>query len=141
MGGLFLGVYLLDSLILPATPDLFLGFLAVAKDVNHVLGVTLICIASVLGGFSGYFIGSHIKDWPFLEKFVYRYEDRGKELFRKYGIWGVVIGAMTPIPFSTVCWLAGMFEMNFKKFALACLFRIPRMIIWYVLIAYSWIKL
>ena len=51
----------------------------------------------------------------------------------KYGIWAVIVAAITPIPFSPVCWIAGMLEMDYKQFLVASLWRIPRFMIWYVI--------
>ena len=58
----------------------------------------------------------------------------GELLFKKYGVWTVVIAAFTPFPFKLVTWLAGMFEMRFSVFVLAvALGRIPR----FFLVAYG----
>lgn len=139
LAGMFIGVYFNDTFIVPMTPDLFLGLLIV--DGRHqVLGLSLISIASVLGGLSGYKIGEKLNRWRLVKKLVQNFQSKGEDLFRRFGIWTVVIAGLTPVPFSTVCWLAGMFHMNWSKFYLAALSRIPRMIIWYFLIAGVWLN-
>jgi len=137
LAGLFLDVYLVDTFIVPATPDFFLGIL-VASGKYQMWGVVLICVASVLGGLSGYWIGSRFGRWKWVQRAVHSYQQRGEHLFQRFGVGAVILAAISPLPFSTVCWLAGIFRMNFNKFALATLGRIPRMILWYYLIAYVW---
>ena len=135
--GIFINVYWVDTLIVPVTPDLFLGIL-VTSGKYQVPGIGLICIASVSGGLSGYWIGARLGAWKFIQRFTRNFQARGEYLFRRYGLGAVILAALSPVPFSTVCWMAGMFHMNFRKFAWATLTRIPRMIIWYYLIAVVW---
>ena len=49
---------------MPATPDLFLLLLS-KSPADQAVGVAVICIASVLAGFSAYYIGYNIKKIPF----------------------------------------------------------------------------
>ncbi len=62
------------------------------------------------------------------------YQENGRELIRKYGGWAVVIAGLTPVPFSTVCWIAGLLELPPHTVLLATASRIPRIIIYYLLI-------
>ncbi|MBN2090241.1 VTT domain-containing protein [candidate division KSB1 bacterium] len=83
-------------------------------------------------------MGYHLKNLRFVHYFTHKYQEKGEVLFQKYGIGAVILGALTPVPFSVVCWLAGLFKMNYFKFALATFFRIPRLILYYYLIAVVW---
>lgn len=135
--GLFLGVYFVDTFIVPATPDLFLSLL-IFDGRYQLIGLVLISVASVMGGLSGYTIANKSNDLRIVQKLVKNYQATGERLFQRFGVWAVVIAGLTPIPFSTVCWTAGIFRMNWNKFFLATLSRIPRMILWYFLIAKVW---
>lgn len=136
--GLFIDVYLVDTFIVPLTPDVFLIIL-VSSETYQILGLSLICVASVIGGISGYGIGRYLGEFGIVKKLVSKYMQKGHRLFERYGTWAVIIAAFTPLPFSTICWLAGMFKMDFKHFVFATLFRIPRMFLWYLLIAFGWL--
>ncbi len=57
---------------------------------------------------------------------------------RKLGVVAVVVAALTPVPFSLVCYLAGSLRMPLGIFFLAILARIPRMAIFYYIIAAAW---
>jgi membrane protein YqaA with SNARE-associated domain len=52
-------------------------------------------------------------------------------LFKKYGLWAVLAGATTPMPFSVTCWTAGVLGVGFWPMVMACLFRIPRFYLYY----------
>lgn len=137
LNGLFFITYLVDTFIVPASPDVFLALL-VADGHHQYIGLALICIASILGGLSGYWIGYYLKYLSFVQYFTHKYQATGEILFQKYGIGAVILGTLTPVPFSVICWLAGLFKMNYFKFALATFFRIPRLILYYSLIITVW---
>ena len=101
---------------------------------QQALGLALICIASVLGGLGGYYIGHKLKKRKWVIRLTSGFREKAEDLFHRYGRWAVVLAALTPIPFSTICWTAGIFNMKFEKFWPTTLFRIPRMILWYYLI-------
>jgi len=59
---------------------------------------------------------------------------RGRLLFSRYGLYAVILAAFTPIPFSTVCWIAGIFEMDRKLFFIGTLWRVPRFLLWFLVL-------
>ncbi|MGA1793635.1 MAG: YqaA family protein [Thermoplasmatota archaeon] len=129
--GIFVGTLVLDTLVLGISPD-FILFVAIAGEM-HPLGVLLtISIASILGGNAGYFIGRFLGNRKFVQKRIASYERKGHYLMEKYGLWAVIVAAMTPIPFSTVCWIAGMLEMKYTHFMAGAVWRIPRYLLWYI---------
>jgi len=122
--GIFVGTLVLDTLVLGISPD-FILFVAIAGEM-HPLGVLLtISIASILGGNAGYFIGRFLGNRKFVQKRIASYERKGHYLMEKYGLWAVIVAAMTPIPYSTVCWIAGMLEMKYTHFMAGAVWRIP----------------
>jgi membrane protein YqaA with SNARE-associated domain len=131
--GIFITVLFIDTFIVPATPDIVI-FLAIAGKMNPFWAITLMSTASVIGGNIGYFIGKYLGHLKIIQRILGKNLHRGHYLAQKYGIWTVILAAMTPIPFSTICWLAGILEMNYVYFLPASLFRIPRFIIWYYVI-------
>jgi membrane protein YqaA with SNARE-associated domain len=46
----------------------------------------------------------------------------------------VALAGFTPLPFSTICWIAGLLEVRSKVVLLAVLSRIPRIILYYYMI-------
>ena len=130
--GIFLSTLVLDSFILGISPD-FVLFFAIAGEGDPFSILITISIASVLGGNIGYFIGRFLGNIKIVQKRIEPYERKGHYLMEKYGIWAVIISAITPIPFSTICWIAGMLEMKYTHFLAGAIWRIPRFLFWYII--------
>lgn len=131
-------VYLADALVSPIPPDTML--LVVAKSEmsqNWFYYVSIFSVLSVLGGNTGYWIGHLMRKWSWIPPRILNYSSKKQELVQKFGHWVVVLGAMTPLPFSLSCWGAGMVRLNYSHFFLASLFRIPRIFGAYYLIFHS----
>ncbi|MBN1390180.1 MAG: DedA family protein [Candidatus Thermoplasmatota archaeon] len=129
--GVFISTLFLDSFILGISPD-FVLFVAIAGEIDPLQLLLTISIASILGGNVGYLIGRFLGNRKFVQKRIEPYEKRGHYLMEKYGLWAVIVGAMTPIPFSTICWIAGMLEMKYTHFLAGAIWRIPRYLLWYI---------
>ena len=57
---------------------------------------------------------------PILGKFVSEGRIRSAEsLFDKYGVWAVLIAAVTPIPYKVFTILAGVLKLDMKRFLIA----------------------
>jgi membrane protein YqaA with SNARE-associated domain len=126
--GLFLFTLVVDMFIVPLTVDIIFPF---ALHYNPVSFLAVVSIASALGGLGGYWIGRLLGHLPIIKTITSSFSQDGEQLIEKYGVWAIVIAGITPIPFSTVCWISGMLHVKFSKVALASLSRIPRMIIYY----------
>ncbi len=124
--GLFFSVWALDTLIQPISPDiLVLGSTIGGASVWTV--ILIAGLASVVAGITGYLIGYKLGSERFEEWFGKKHLVKGEELFKKYGVWGIVIGAFSPIPYSSICWAAGVYKMNFNIFVITSLLtRVPR---------------
>lgn len=131
----YTGVFLLtftESFIQPIIPDPFIVG-ATSLGLNTDLTVLTVCVATVLGAIVGYGLGKFFGKPVFIKIFGKKAFKLGKKFFNKYGVWGVVIAGLTPIPFKVVTWLAGIYNLPFHKFILASIVgRIPR----FVLMAY-----
>ncbi|GAB5468531.1 MAG: YqaA family protein [Rhodospirillales bacterium] len=114
-----------ESALLPLPVDAVLVPVMLA-DRKRVWRAALICaLASVLGGCVGYLIGHllyetlvtwliHIYGWE--EAFA-----RIQERFHEEGIWIVLIGALTPLPYKLIAIASGVQSLPFLLFLLASL--------------------
>jgi membrane protein YqaA with SNARE-associated domain len=117
----------MDTIIQPFASDLILIVGVMVLGNTFYLGV-IGGLASVLGGVLGYYIGVIIKK----KKIKNTNESliKGKKLYKKYGAIAIIIGALSPVPYSAVCWAAGICHMNFKIFLATSLStRLPRFIL------------
>jgi len=130
----FLGFsYFTDALIVPGSIDLAFPLLA-QKGFDPTPVLVILCIGSILGGTTGWFIGHFFDHIHFIQRMVDYYRAKGERLIKKFGFWAVVIAAITPVPFSSVSWIAGMMKVPFLTYFLAALFRIPRIVVMYWII-------
>ena len=128
--GLLFGIVISDAFTFPVPPDTYLLItVASGGDVQKML--TICCLGSISAGTIAYFFGPHVAKFPYFSKRIEKYRSRGEKLFEMYGVWTVAIAALTPIPFSIVCWFAGIYKMAYPRFFVATLARIPRLVGYY----------
>lgn len=135
--GLFAGVFAADAFTFPVPPDAYL-LISIAGGADVAATLIACSAASVLAGNLAYAIGPYIERVPILRGKLEEFRPRGEYLFEKWGIRAVAISALTPVPFSIVSWLAGIYQMRYRDFFFASLFRIPRIAGYYALYAYGW---
>jgi len=126
--GIFLYAFFVDMFIVPLTVDIIFPF---AHNFDTIPFLLMLSLGSSIGGLGGYMIGLSIGHLSFIKMITSGFTKDGEQLLRKYGGWAVVIAGLTPIPFSTVCWMSGMVKVPFVHVALATLSRFPRMVIYY----------
>lgn len=135
--GIFGAVLAADAFTIPIPPDTYI-LAAVASGSQVVEIVTIVGVASVVAGIVAYFVGPLFEKLPILRKKIDKVRPQGEALFFKYGTWTVVLAALTPLPFSVTCWIAGIYRMPFRPFVLAVLWRIPRFWVYYWMFLYGW---
>ncbi len=123
--GVFIFVWFVDTFIVPASLDLVFP---VTLRWSPIPLLSVMSAASVLGGICGYWIGRNLYRLRFVQRTVAGYRRRAEHIIERFGVWGVVLAGLTPIPFSTVSWIAGMVRMPVGLYALAALSRIPRIV-------------
>lgn len=119
-------VSFIESSFFPLPPDPVLA-VVVAKNQNKALYYAMMCtIASVLGGFLGYFIGYeffqtlgvYILDWFNItpEKFEELVLNMGRDT---WAFWLICAKGLTPIPFKIVTIASGFAKVNLLVFFVA----------------------
>jgi len=130
----YLGMFLLttsEQFIFPIPVDVFFGF-SIEQGLLYQNLMVIVLIATLLGSLIGYFLGKFLGH-PALVWLVGKTKvDKGEAFIRKWGIWGVILAGLTPIPFKVIPWTAGIFEMPLGRFLIGVIeSRMPR----YMLIA------
>ena len=126
LAGVSAMVFVMDIIIQPVSPDVVI--------VSSTLGGANLLRAALVGGggsvaagIAGYFIGKKLGSKGLKGFFSSKHFEKGEALFKKYGLWAVAAGALTPVPFSAVCWSAGIYKMKFPIFVMtSVLTRFPR---------------
>ena len=66
--------------------------------------------SSAFGGSTGYFLGKWFGPWRFRRIFGSKIMRSGRDLFRKHGFLAIFVAGVTPIPYSAVCWIGGIYS-------------------------------
>ncbi|AEV29172.1 putative membrane protein [Sphaerochaeta pleomorpha str. Grapes] len=133
MKGVALFVYLVDMLILPLSPDMMWPFVL---KWNPLTAIFVMGASSMAGAYSAYLLGRLIGLIPFIKHLTLRLAGGDSEkILKKYGMWAIVISGMTPLPFSTICCIAGIVKLKPIPVLLACQIRFLRMSIYFLIYA------
>lgn len=137
IGGLIAILFFTDCCVSPFPPDSILILIAASPYHQYWPWLLpLIGFISALAGCLGYSAGRFLSKKSWAQKWIGSFHGKSQHLVRRFGPWGVAIGALTPVPFSITCWAAGLFRLEFKSFVGPALLRIPRYVLYYAAIAY-----
>ncbi|HMU64322.1 MAG: hypothetical protein E6Q61_00825 [Nitrosomonas sp.] len=135
--GLCMILLVTDTFVTPFPPDILLIVIAKSSlSEQWPFYVLILSMVSVFAGMLGWGIGRWLGHFQFAKRLFGEFKDEHREFIRRYGFWAVVIGAITPLPFSVTCWASGVMGLRaVTVFSAAALFRIPRFFIYYWIIA------
>jgi membrane protein YqaA with SNARE-associated domain len=125
-----------DTLVTPFPPDILLLVIAKSSLAEHwPIYVLILGAISSFAGILGWSIGRWLRHLEFVKRTLNELKEDQREFIRRYGFWAVVIGSITPLPFSVTCWTAGIMELRWiTVLTAAVLSRIPRFFLYYCLI-------
>lgn len=120
-----LGVFFLSESILGLIPpELFIAWSG--KSSSPILYLSLLALASYLGGIISYYIGRAITKIPAVhEDIEVKMADHIKNT-RKWGGFLIIVGALLPIPFAMTSIAAGIIKFPFPSFLMFGLLRFVR---------------
>lgn len=132
--GIILIALLSDMFVSFTPPDLFMFAIVNSSLKEHSNEMMIaLAVASCLAGNLGWLLGRTVATKSWAPKFILTYAHKHHKEIEKYGAIAVVVGALTPVPYSATNWAAGLMGLSFKKYFLASLTRIPRIIITFYL--------
>jgi membrane protein YqaA with SNARE-associated domain len=111
MPALFILTWIADTTFQPIPPDVFV-FGSTFGGANVLLASVIAGVASSCGGVTGYYIGRCVGPKRFRKLFGDKLMRKGREIFDKYGIYAIGVAALTPLPYSGTCWVAGIYKMS-----------------------------
>lgn len=123
------GVYALavlafaESSFFPIPPDVLLIALAIGAPKKSLYFALVCTVMSVIGGMAGYYIGYGAYESigkPIIEAYDGQaVMDRIAMWYSEYGFWGILIAAITPIPYKVFTIASGVFSFKFGEFVIA----------------------
>lgn len=120
-----LGVFFLsESLLGLIPPELFIAWSG--KSSSPILYLSLLALASYLGGIVSYFMGRGITKIPAVHDDIEVKMAPHIKNTRKWGGFLIIVGALLPIPFAMTSIAAGIIKFPFPSFLMFGLLRFLR---------------
>lgn len=125
---LLLSIFTVSEIVFGILPPEIFMLIWQTKGIlsEYVINLTVLTLISYGAGIIGYFIGYHFSKTPSFKKIYDKYLLPYEGRLKKYGGFLVIVGAVTPVPYSATCMLAGTIKYPFKTFLLICITRIVR---------------
>ena len=126
---LFYGIFTLSEIIFGLIPPEFFMYVYKLKNLplyHYIIDLSALTIISYGAGILGYYIGRNFSKTEFFEKISTKYLSQYQNQLRKYGGYLIFVGAVTPVPFSAMCMLAGSVDFPARSFLLISITRVFR---------------
>jgi membrane protein YqaA with SNARE-associated domain len=136
--GVAAGTFIADGFHFPVPPQFYMLLATAAGcDPLAILGAT--SAASVLGGYSGYHVARRLGHIQRLARWVERVGgNMGHLLGQRHPYRSAVVASMTPVAFSVLCYLAGLFGVRRGPLFVLLLLRVPKIALYYYLVRVGW---
>lgn len=105
-------------------PELFIAW--AGKSAMPVFYLSLLALASYLGGIISYFAGKAITKIPAVHRYMETKMSKHIKNTEKWGGFLIVVGALLPIPFAITSVAAGIINYRFRYYLLFGLLRFIR---------------
>jgi len=111
-----------EAFIQPVPPEALTLPMYIAEQGNPVMIFLIwlvVTLSSVAGAMVGWWLGKALGR-PFADRFIkQKHIARLDRLIIRYGYAGIFIAAISPIPYKVLAWIAGMGEMDYRRFIIA----------------------
>jgi membrane protein YqaA with SNARE-associated domain len=135
--GMALGTLLADGLHFPVPPQFYM-LLAIASQTPLGRAFPAIAIASLLAGGLGYGIALGASRAPWLARKTEPYRQLLSRAFERSGYRAALLASLLPIPYSVLCYLAGLNRLPAPFVVLLGVCRIPKLLGFYGLVYFGW---
>lgn len=125
---LLLSIFTVSEVVFGIIPPELFMLIWQSKGVlsEYIINLTYLTLISYVAGVLGYYIGKFFSKTPLYQRMHERYLKQYDTKLQRYGLYLVLVGAITPVPFSATCMLAGSVHTPIDKFLLVCISRIIR---------------
>ena len=138
--GMFVAVATFDCVPSPIPPDLFTGF-AMMGGVGFWPIVGVATLGSITGGSVAWGVGRRFRQAAWFQRRIAGPWQHPYGLVQRMGTVALVLGALSPLPFSVTCYAAGALNMPYPRFLAVAALRGPRMVLYLGLMKLGWVGL
>jgi membrane protein YqaA with SNARE-associated domain len=135
--GMALGTLLADAFHFPIPPQFYM-LLSIASRASATVSMAAIVSASVLAGGVGYHTARFVSKSRWIATRTESSRRLLERAFVRFGVRAAVLASVLPIPYSVLCYLAGLTRMPQRFLLLLCLCRIPKLFVFYWLVHWGW---
>jgi membrane protein YqaA with SNARE-associated domain len=126
-------VFFASEVVFGLVPPEFFMMIWVLHKVSisqFIINLSILTVISYIAGMIGYSIGKNFSKSAFYVRISEKYLSQYHVDLARYGGYLVFVGAVTPIPFSATCMLAGSVNLPFNRFLIICISRILRFVVY-----------
>ena len=130
---LIFGVFTASEIVFGIIPPEFFMIIWILDKIElsgFVINLSILTVISYGAGVLGYVIGNNFSRTHFYKRLRVRYLAQYERQLRNFGGYLVFVGAITPIPFSATCMLAGSVNLPFKSFLIISGARLLRFVLY-----------
>jgi membrane protein YqaA with SNARE-associated domain len=138
LAGVAAGAFIADGFHFPVPPQFYM-LLATAARADPVAILAATSVGSLLGGVTGYLIARRLGHIRALSRWLGRVGGKAGELLgQRYPYRSAVLASCTPMAFSVLCYLAGLFGVRRGPLLVLLAFRVPKLVLYYYLVRVGW---
>jgi membrane protein YqaA with SNARE-associated domain len=136
--GVAAGTFIADGFHFPVPPQFYMLLATAARsDPLAILAAT--SAGSLLGGYSGYLVARRLGHIKKLARWAERVGgDMADLLGQRRPYRSAVVASMTPMAFSVLCYLAGLFGVRRGPLLVLLALRLPKIVLYYYLVRVGW---
>lgn len=135
--GMAFGTFIADGFHFPIPPQFYM-LMAVSSGASRPLAFFVITCASLLGGVAGYHVARRLAHVRPIARRLERAQGMVGQAFSRFGYRAALLASLLPIAYSVLCYLAGLYRLPRRVFAVLCLCRIPRLLLFFYLVELGW---
>ncbi len=125
---LMLSIYTLSELIFGIIPpELFMMWALRFESLkDYVFWVFIFAVISYLAGFAGFLFGRYLNTTILFRYIRRRFLGKYHSLLQKFGVFLILVAALTPLPYSAISMLVGSLHYPMQRYLLWALSRFIR---------------
>jgi membrane protein YqaA with SNARE-associated domain len=135
--GMALGTLIADGFHFPIPPQFYM-LMAVTSGSSQPIALGAIAAGSLVGGFAGYSLAHRIVSWRPIARRLQRSQHVAASAFSRFGYRAAIIASLLPIPYSVLCYLAGIQRLPRRIFAVLSLCRLPKLLMFFYMVELGW---
>jgi membrane protein YqaA with SNARE-associated domain len=135
--GMAFGTLIADGFHFPIPPQFYM-LMAVTSGSSQPIALGAIAAGSVVGGFAGYSLAHRIVKWGPIARRLQRSQHIAASAFSRFGYRAAIIASLLPIPYSVLCYLAGIQRLPRRIFAVLSLCRLPKLLMFFYMVELGW---